>query len=381
MTLSELDQRPTMKHDQMFRGNLLLGLVKGVLVRGELYSRSHPDGFWRDEPERQKAMLLLEVARRYHEQGMGQADIASEMGYSRPTISRLLAEAKRTGVVTVSITHPLERIATLERIISGRYGIAHVRVTPNAGVGTGVETVGLALARFLDRALQPGMSIGLTTGRVHQAALDVMRRHRETGVRVVQLVGGSGDFRTRTMSTPDLVRRMADIVGGTSVTFDAPLIAATPQLASDLKRSPAISRVLRTASRLDLAVIGIGASFRHPADVFSDMLTSRVVREIHKQGAIGHVLGRFIDYRGRQVPNNLNDLMIGVNFSQLRKIPLVLGVAAGSAKAAAVAAALRGGLINSLVIDLDAAQSLAYLPERPAATEPLWSIPATDASG
>ncbi len=351
-------------------------------MRDELHIRSQSDGFWRDEPERQKAMLLLEVARRYHEQGMGQAEIASEMGYSRPTISRLLAEAKRTGVVTVSITHPLERIATLERIIGGRYGIAHVRVAPNAGVGTGVDTVALALARFLDRALQPGMSIGLTTGRIHHAALDLMRRQRETGVRVVQLVGGSGDAsRTRTVTTPELVRRMADIVGGTSLTFDAPLIAATPQLASDLRRSPAISRVLRTASRLDLAVIGIGASFRQPADVFSDMLTSRVVREIHKDGAIGHVLGRFIDYRGRLVPNDLNDLMIGVTFSQLRKIPLVLGVAAGSAKAAAVAAALRGGLINSLVIDLDAAQSLAYLPERPAATEPLWSIPPTDSGG
>jgi DNA-binding transcriptional regulator LsrR (DeoR family) len=78
----------------------------------------------------------------------------------------------------------------------------------------------------------------------------------------------------------------------------------------------------RSGYVVDLAVIGIGASFSHRADVFSDMLTSKVVRDIHKYGAVGHVLGRFIDYRSRPVPNPLNDLVVGVTFNQLRRIPL-----------------------------------------------------------
>ena len=50
-------------------------------------------------------------------------------------------------------------------------------------------------------------------------------------------------------------------------------------------------------------------------------LKDKVVRDIHKYGAVGHVLGRFIDYRSRPVPNPLNDLVVGVTFNQLRRIP------------------------------------------------------------
>lgn len=336
--------------------------------------RSQEDGFWHDQPEREKAMLLLDVARRYHEQGMGQAEIAAELGYSRPTISRLLAEARRSGVVTVTVTHPLERMANLERSIEGRYGIANVRVASSTTGGAGLETVALALTRFLERVVEPGTSIGLTTGRIHQAALEHFRRPRDMDLRVVQFVGGSGVSRSRTVDSPELCRRVADHFGGTALTFDAPLLAASPQIASDLRQSAAVARVLQLAGRVDMAVIGIGAGFRHPADVFSDMLTSQVVRDLHKHGAVGHVLGRFIDYRGRPVPGPLNELVVGVTFQQLRRIPLVLGVAAGSTKATAIAAALRGGLVNSLILDVDAAQALAYLPELPPATEPLWSM-------
>lgn len=330
--------------------------------------------FWHDEPERAKAILLLEVSRRYYEHGMAQSEIAQELGYSRPTVSRLLAEAKRAGVVTITVTHPLERLAMLERMIAGRYGIANVRVTPTAFGGTGLDSVGTALARFLERSLEPGMSIGLTTGRIHQAAVDRIRRHNDSGVQIVQLVGQSG-VKGRVADSHRLCRKVAEAVDGTAITFDAPLLAPTPVAAEQLCHTPQVSRALRLGGSVDMAVIGIGASFRHPADVFSDMLSSQVVRTLHKKGAVGHVLGRFIDPRGRAIQNPLNDLTIGITLSQLRRIPVVLGVAAGSQKAAAVAAALRGGLVNALILDAEAAQAVAYLSERAAApTEPLWNL-------
>jgi hypothetical protein len=36
--------------------------------------------------------------------------------------------------------------------------------------------------------------------------------------------------------------------------------------------------------------------------------------------------------------------------------------------------------VNSLILDVEAAQSLAYLPERPAVTELLWSMEGPHAS-
>ena len=347
----------------------------GVNGRKLLNVRSPGQAFWHDDEEREKSLLLLQVARRYYDQGMGQAEIAKALGYSRATISRLLSEARRTGVVTISITHPLERLAQLEQLIANRYGARNVRVIPDAGPGTGMQSVGFALARFLARVAEPGMSIGMTTGRVHQVAAEHLGRQPSVNIKVLQMVGRSGGGHGRVLDTANLCKEVAEAFGGVALTFDAPLLAASPRQAADLRASPRVERVLRQAGKVDLAVIGIGASFRHPADVFSDKLTSDVVRNLHRHGAIGHVVGRFIDSRGRAVSSALDDLVVGISLAELRRVPLVLGVAAGSQKARAIAAALRGGLVNSLLLDVDAAQALAYLPEKePASSEPLWAI-------
>jgi len=66
------------------------------------------------ERDRERLQLLLRVATLYWIEGESQADIAVELGYSRPQISRLLAEARRRGVVSVNVHHPLER--ALERL-------------------------------------------------------------------------------------------------------------------------------------------------------------------------------------------------------------------------------------------------------------------------
>ena len=46
---------------------------------------------------RNRIALLLDVARLYWEEGLGQEEVARRTGYSRPTVSRMLAEARRVG--------------------------------------------------------------------------------------------------------------------------------------------------------------------------------------------------------------------------------------------------------------------------------------------
>ena len=71
---------------------------------------------------RERASLLLEVAHLYWDEGLDQARIASRMGYSRPTVSRMLSEARRHGVVTVTVSHPIERLMALEEQLAQAFG-------------------------------------------------------------------------------------------------------------------------------------------------------------------------------------------------------------------------------------------------------------------
>ena len=67
---------------------------------------------------RARAAVLLEVSRLYWEEDLGQAEIARRTGYSRPTVSRMLTEARRVGIVTVTVAHPIERLMALEERLS-----------------------------------------------------------------------------------------------------------------------------------------------------------------------------------------------------------------------------------------------------------------------
>lgn len=330
---------------------------------GRLSIRSRFDS-WSAGPERQRPMLLLQVARQYYDYGMSQASIAEANGYSRPTVGRLLAEARESGIVHIQVSHPLERVLELEATIRNRFGIDHVHVAPpSLTQRDGVVEVTRATSGLLDAVLQPNMSIGLSNGRILTELLNWLRPHRELEASVVQMVGGVGDP-LRLIDTPELCRQLAQRWGGVASVLPGPLIATSARVARDFRRVPGVASTLALAARVDLAIIGIGAGFRHPASVFHGVLSPEAVRTLHRRGAVGHILGRFVDPMGESIATGLDERVIALELDSLRDIPLVLAVAAGAQKAPALAAALRGGYLGALVIDVSAAQALAHLPER-----------------
>ena len=51
-----------------------------------------------------RLQLAFEAAEAYYTHGRTQADVAQHLGVSRPTVSRLLEEARRSGMVTITVT-------------------------------------------------------------------------------------------------------------------------------------------------------------------------------------------------------------------------------------------------------------------------------------
>jgi DNA-binding transcriptional regulator LsrR (DeoR family) len=61
------------------------------------------------------------------------------------------------------------------------------------------------------------------------------------------------------------------------------------------------------------------------------------------------VSGVFLDADGEPVKTELAERMIGINHEQMRAIPELIAIPYGIAKAPAVSAALRSGLIGGIV--------------------------------
>lgn len=318
---------------------------------------------WEPEPRRERTLQVLDVARRYYEDGMSQAEIAAAIRYSRPTVGRILEEARQTGIVQIRVTNPLERALELERVISSKFGIANVRVIPNTSTTDGIAEVGDSTAQILSRILRPGDSIALSAGRIHHFIAENIKPETLKDLTFVQLVGTLSQD-SPIMSGADLCRRFAEVFGGNAVTIEAPLLARTPHEGRNIRSHPAVAKALRLGADADIAVVGVGVGFHHPTGVLTSLLPTAEIRALRKQGAVGHILAQFFDENGDLINTPVNDLVVGLPLQELRNVRHVVGVAAGSQKAPALKAAIRGQLINALILDRSAAQSLAYSDSR-----------------
>ncbi len=76
------------------------------------------------------------------------------------------------------------------------------------------------------------------------------------------------------------------------------------------------------------------------------------------QHAVGDVLLHYFDLAGRPVPWRDEGRLLAVTRQQLSATPLVVGVAAGVAKAPSILGACRARLINALATDERTAEAI-----------------------
>src|SRR5205823_5527569 len=92
-------------------------------------------------------------------------------------------------------------------------------------------------------------------------------------------------------------------------------------------------------------------------------VTEDEVAELRNAGAVGEICARFFDIDGQACVTSLDRRTVGLDLSQLRAVPLVIGVACGKHKANAILGAVRGGYVKSLVTDdVTATEVLALAP-------------------
>ncbi len=169
---------------------------------------------------------------------------------------------------------------------------------------------------------------------------------------MVQMFGGLSTAPSEILSG-ELVAEAAKSLDAPHDRLHAPWIVESAELAQALVDEQDIAAVLSRAANADIAVVGIGAAGQgSSALLFNDTyLTRAELEEIEAAPAVGDICGRIYDDAGRACPASAMDRIIGLDLDQLRRIPLVIGIATGLHKARAVKAALRGGLVSALVTD------------------------------
>jgi DNA-binding transcriptional regulator LsrR (DeoR family) len=312
-------------------------------------------------PARFSPALMHTAATLYYEQEATQAEIAARLGTSRTTVSRLLSEARREGIVRIEVVapamHDLDDLAGQVRDALELQAV-HLAALPVR------EGAGEALAPALSRALQavglePGdvllVSSGRTVYEVAQAPLPPL-----PGVVLAPMIGGQNEPEVW-YAPNEITRQWAANVGGDPTFLYAPALPG-PDLFETLQQDPSTRRVLDLWARARCAVMAVGAPpltrTSLPRFIANDTGALR--------DAVGDVCSRFYDAAGDAVPFPGSERLLATSFDNLRSTPTTIGVAAGAVKVPGILAGARSGYFNQLVTDAATAAGLLAAADAPA---------------
>ena len=301
-------------------------------------------------------ILSASIARRYYLDNRSKIEIAEEFGLSRFKVARLLEAARDSGLVHIEIRHAGSIDVDLSGRLRERYALAHAVVVDTSDDDHPHlrQQLGHATAELIGEVLTSQDVLGLAWARsvsAMGAALPSL-----PSVPVVQLTGALS-LPDGGHSTIDLVRDAARAPGGPAYVFYAPFIVSDAATARALRQQPEIARAFSRLPSVTKAVAALGL-WVPGESTLHDAVDEREQRALKRLGVCAEISGVFLTAEGEPVETDLTRRMISIDADQMRAIPEVIMIAYGTAKAPALQAALRSGLVGGVVTHTALARAL-----------------------
>lgn len=286
-----------------------------------------------------------------HIGGLTQSEIAARLSVSPAKAHRLLAQAQSQGLVKVFIEGMPGECLELEARLSGHYALGSCVVAPSIGEDASADftAVGVAAARFLHNLIEGAgpVMIGVGKGRSLTAMVERLPALSRPDLKFVSV---SGSLRRNLAANPfDVIHRLVERTGGEGYFLPVPYIAASVEEKELLLAQKSVQDLIGLARRADLFIVGIGAlaGDAHVRQV--GMVDAAEWEDLRAKGAVGDVMGSFVDADGVPVESEVNRHALGLTLDDLRG-RRVIAVAGGAEKGDAVMAALKTGVITDLVL-------------------------------
>jgi len=301
---------------------------------------------------------ILHIARLHYEDGLAQADIAGCLEISIATVSRHLKQALVLGFVEMRVASSAYRDFAVEAELVRRFGLASACVVQMAASTAATERLlSGAAARKLQEFLARGAVIGVSNGRTLAGVVAEMRNSGTPDVDIVTLIGGIGRAESSSQ-TSEICRTLATKLGGRAWLLPVPAVVESSGTADALKSTSAAADAYSLIGRLSVAAFGIGAMAPGTSTFQHGLFDHAHLEAMVARGAVGSICARFYDANGAMLRSDLDGRTLSINLDQLSAVPVKFGVAFGLEKVAAIAAAIRGRLLNHLATDRATADAL-----------------------
>lgn len=296
--------------------------------------------------------FTCEICWHYYINKKTQAEIADMLGVTRLRVNQAIQRARAIGMVQVQIDSPFLPRIKMQAELRERYGLREVVVAPaDRDKYDHHVTVGAALAMYLNEVLRsdPWRSLGVSWGLTLEAAINALPKQSHPDLEIVSMLGGT--TKGASFNAFSIASSFATSLGAKYSTLAAPIF-----LSEDVDRDAFLSQeifrehfakfesldaAILTAS--DVSPLSFLVAYGLPSNVTAEDLVAA--------GAVGDVLGRYLDKDGNAVAHPIDDRTIGASLEKVAKIPNKILVAAGPHKVPIMRIAMARGLVDTLVTD------------------------------
>lgn len=303
---------------------------------------------------------LSQIAIMHFENGLSQQEIASLLGFSKMTVSRMLQKAKELDIVRTYVKLPFERDSEIEEKCKTKFRLLRSWVIKNSQPGADIsETrseVAKAAAFILNTAPPSNSTVGIGIGRTIGQVVKHFVPMKTENIHVIQLMGGLPDVtKENPFSIIQETCRKWDAAG----TFLTSFATAESREGRDsfFSNTDTGRMIYELWKKCDIAIFGVG-TIENGTLLSPQLVGADEIKILKNLKAIGDILGHCFDAEGNFVPSGLEERLVAIPIDLLMNIKVRRAIAVGRSKVAALFGALKSGIINELITDDSTARAL-----------------------
>ncbi len=295
-------------------------------------------------------ILMEKAAWYYYHEEMTQQQISELLGLSRMKVIRLLEQAKQSGLIQFRFRQDGERRLSLEKKLMEACALQDCFIVPapRSAAETN-ENVARAAALYIAARISTETFINIGYGDTAGRVLNRLAVSADRTLSCVSLTGGVSHY---------LPRAGSGVFNTRLYLIPTPLLLSGDELAAAMNAEKAVQDIRALIPLSSLSVVGIGALNDGATVLTSGVLTAHDFLVLKRNGAVGDILGHFVDENGEPVSSDLEGRTVSTGLDTLKRLKNVIGVAAGAEKTEAIRAVLRGGYLDVLITDEDTALAL-----------------------
>jgi DNA-binding transcriptional regulator LsrR (DeoR family) len=308
-----------------------------------------------------KKSMIIEAAIMYYERNMTQNEIAEEMNISRSYVSQLLNMARETKIVHfhVDVDEYSLRMIREEMEFKARWpSLKRVYIMQSENEDFTAANIGKFAAPYIAEMISDASMIGINPGLSVERAVNCLAtqtiKHRADR-RVVQIMGGFNSSNFNAFSEPNgIALKLGKVLGCEASYVNCPAILTQDRLRERLIREDSISQVLKLWDETEIAIMGLGTVKNSN---FFNLFPENIRKQILEAGVTGFINTNFFNSKGEWI-SLYEDHKIGISVDQFKKIKNKVVICSGPTKSLPLISALRGGHIDTLIVDSIAVDEL-----------------------